>query len=89
MSNTPDQDEKEKNRSAADWVTKPVYKILIVGLVLLELLGKEMDGGIKQTFHIILWIGLILIVIVNIINIITSFGSRKEKVEEDDSVGGD
>jgi uncharacterized membrane protein len=85
MSDTSDQSEREKNRSASEWVTRPIYKILIIGLVILELLGKEMDGGMKQTVHIVFWIGLILIVIVNIVNIITSFGSRKEKPVEDDS----
>jgi hypothetical protein len=78
MSNS---DKKEKDKAAADWLTKPIYKILIVALVLLELLGKEMDGGIKQTFHIVLWIGLGLIVILNIVYLITSFGSRKEEVK--------
>jgi hypothetical protein len=72
-------DQRAKDKAAAEWLTKPVYKILIIGLVILELLGKEMDGGIKQTFHIVLWVGLILIVIVNIVNIITGFGSRKEE----------
>jgi hypothetical protein len=76
MSNS---DQKEKDKAAMDWLTKPIYKIMIVALVLLELLGKEMDGGIKQTFHIILWTGLGLVVILNIISIITGFGSRKEE----------
>jgi hypothetical protein len=74
--------QKEKDKAAADWLTKPVYKILIVGLVILELLGKEMDGGVKQTFHIVLWIGLILIVIVNIIQLITGFSSAKVEKKE-------
>lgn len=76
--------EKEKDRKAKEWFTNPLYKILVIGLTLLVLLDKEMDGGMKQTVRIVLWTGLGLIVIVNVVHLITSFGSRKEEKKEDD-----
>jgi hypothetical protein len=77
-------DQREKDKAATEWFTKPVYKILIVGLVLLELLGKEMEGGIRQFFHIVLWIGLGLIVVINILSLfLRTKPSEKDQTGEE------
>jgi hypothetical protein len=80
------ENEKEKNRSATEWLTKPVYKILIAGLVLLELLAHELDGGMKNAIHVVMWIGLGWIVLINAANLFLFFGKGKKSSGENNDI---
>lgn len=81
MRNDP---ETEKDRKAKEWFTKPLYRILTIGLTLLVLLDDEMNGGVKNAVHIVMWFGLGLILVVNIVHLIISFGSRKVETKKDE-----
>lgn len=81
----PSKAPEETDKAAADWLTKPIYKILIVALVMLELLRKEMDGGIINFFHIVLWIGLGWIVIMNIAYLFSGLKKKNKDSAEDES----
>ncbi|HET6992524.1 MAG TPA: hypothetical protein VFJ43_14420 [Bacteroidia bacterium] len=70
--------EWEKDRSATNWLTQPIYKIMVAGLVVLELLGKDLDGGMKEFIHVVLWIGLAAVVLINVVNLFSFFGNSKK-----------
>ena len=83
-----DSEKRKKDREAADWLSKPIYRILIIGLVLLELLGKEMDGGQRNFIHIVLWIGLSIVVLIGVADFVMRFTGKGKGAGEKGKVGG-
>jgi fatty-acid desaturase len=74
-------DQKEKERAAREWLMRPLYNIMILALVILELLGKQIDEGTRNGFHIVLWVALGSVVMLHIIAFMIRVTESKSKGE--------
>jgi hypothetical protein len=76
------REDKEKDREAREWLMRPLYNIMLLSLVILELFGKQIDEGIRNAFHIVLWIVLGCVVLLNIIAFFIKRNNKSEAVLE-------
>jgi fatty-acid desaturase len=73
--------EKEKERAAREWLMRPLYNIMVLALVILELLGKQIDEGTRNGFHIVLWVALGSVVMLHIIAFMIKVTESKREGE--------